>query len=939
MNTIESQFRDAIAAFGITPPDEVIADGTLRRFATNGKRSDDSGWYTLHADGIPAGAFGCWRSGLSQTWQMDIGRQLSAIEGIANAERMVAMRKQRDDDSKARRAGARTRAVELWKAATPAGADHPYLARKGIMAYGIRVHGGTLVVPMRDADGKLHSLQFIDAKGDKLFLAGGKVAGCYYAIGTPAATVCIAEGFATAASIHEATGYAVAAAFNAGNLEAVARAVRRKLPGASIILCADDDYRTEGNPGITKATAAARAVGGLLAVPDFGADRPEGATDFNDLHQHAGAEAVKAAVERALAAARADHHPGDEGPTGADPAGDVESQGVTSEIDVTDVTGVQASIGAPSRVTSGKSDDVTDVTANPIPGPEGRPRFVVLGDWTEADGRKYRPGVWYFGLKHGRKADEPPALTEQWVCSPLHVEAVTFDGQENNFGRLLRFRNTIKRWREWAMPMELLRAAGDDLRGELLAMGLLIDPNAHKLLGQYLQAVTPTRHMHCAVQVGWCGTSFVLPDEVIGPNAADVIFQTGERGHDEHTRGGTLEGWRADLAARAVGNPLLMLAIAASFAGPLLAKCNAEGGGIHLVGDSSTGKTTAIEVACATWGGTNYRRSWRATANGIEGAAALFSDCLLALDEISECDPREIGAIVYALGNGRGKQRASRTGAARSVTRWRCMVLSSGERTLATAMVEGGRMPKAGQAVRLLDVPAARRFGAWDDLHGFADGPALSDALKRAAATHHGHAGRAFLHRLAHEGRDLAELLERIKALPAFAADGAEGQDKRAAARFALVALAGELATEYGLTGWPEGEAINAAAEGFRAWQAMRGRGNDERRQIPERIAEFIERHGDSRFSDADATSDDPIRINRAGWWRDSAGVRVYLFNAAGLREALTGFDFKRALDVLQDAGALPARSGERAKPERIGGRVVRLYAIHVEKLRGDDGP
>src|SRR5690606_12689146 len=204
--------------------------------------------------------------------------------------------------------------------------------------------------------------------------------------------------------------------------------------------------------------------------------------------------------------------------------------------------------------------------------------------------------------------------------------------------------------------MELLRASGEELRGELLAMGVLIDPNAHRLLGQYLQALTPKRRVRCALQVGWCGQSFVLPDEVIGPNAAAVIFQSGERAHDEYTPGGTLAGWQADIAARAVGNPLLALAIAASFAGPLLDRCKAEGGGIHLVGDSSTGKTTAIEAACATWGGPNYRRSSRATANGIEGAAARFTDCLLALDEISECDPREIGAIAYALGNGRGKQ-------------------------------------------------------------------------------------------------------------------------------------------------------------------------------------------------------------------------------------------------------------------------------------------
>jgi putative DNA primase/helicase len=129
----------------------------------------------------------------------------------------------------------------------------------------------------------------------------------------------------------------------------------------------------------------------------------------------------------------------------------------------------------------------------------------------------------------------------------------------------------------------------------------------------------------------------------------------------------------------------------------MLARCNAEGGGVHFVGDSSTGKTTLLEAGCSVWGGPNYRRSWRATANGMEGAAALFNDCLLALDEISECDPREVGAIVYSLGNGRGKQRAGRSGNARGVTRWRCFILSSGERSIATTMLKADTGPRPGK--------------------------------------------------------------------------------------------------------------------------------------------------------------------------------------------------------------------------------------------------
>ena len=495
------------------------------------------------------------------------------------------------------------------------------------------------------------------------------------------------------------------------------------------------------------------------------------------------------------------------------------------------------------------------------------------------------------------------------------------------------------------MPMMMLRGDCSDLRGELLGMGVEIDHHGRYRLAEYLQDKAPKRRIECALQTGWVGTeykAFVLPDTVIGPKAASVAYQSGERGSDEYAVRGTLAGWQAGIAAMAVGNPLLVLGICAAFAGPVLARCGQESGGIHFIGDSSTGKTTIIEAACSVWGSAGFRRSWRTTGNGLEGAAALFNDSLLALDEISECDPRQVGEVVYMLGNGRGKQRASRTGMARAVARWRCSVLSTGERSIATTMAEGGHRVKAGQSVRLLDVPAQRAHGAWDNLHQAGSGTAFSDAIKRAAVTDYGHAGRAFLEKLTreHEG-SFSEALDAIKALPELQAAGDEGQTKRAAARFAVLALAGEVATEYGVTGWPEGEAIKAAAVGFAAWQSLRGagQGNSEGGQITERIVSFIERHGDSRFSDADSDDDQRAAMvrDRAGWWRAGDGGRMYLFNADGLREALKGFDFARALDALQQAGAIeaPGADGKRAKFMRIRGQGMKLYTVRPDRIEG----
>lgn len=294
------QFRDAMARAGLDPPSNIEPDGRLHRFASHGRPNDDAGWYALHGDAIPAGAFGDWRSGISRTWRADIGRTLSREEEAAHRKRLAAIRRAREAEEAQRQADAATLAAVLWRQGTAAPERHPYLAAKGISAHGLRVHDGALMVPVREG-GALRSLQFIDVEGGKRFLAGGRVRGGYFAIGAPDETLCIVEGFATGASVHEATGHAVAVAFNAGNLAAVATALRDRHPDLRLVICADDDAGTAGNPGLAKAREAAAAAGAALAVPDFGVDRPAQATDFNDLARHAGPDAVRAAIQAALA--------------------------------------------------------------------------------------------------------------------------------------------------------------------------------------------------------------------------------------------------------------------------------------------------------------------------------------------------------------------------------------------------------------------------------------------------------------------------------------------------------------------------------------------------------------------------------------------------------------------------------------------------------------
>ena len=288
-----SAFRDAISAAGITPPDTIHDDGKRHRFSSNGRPRDESGWYILHGDDRPAGAFGCWRSQISATWKHDQPRkEFSLEERKAWAERKRQVEQAREAEIAEAAAYAAKQAATEWASAGEGA--HPYLERKQIQLIGARVQKDVLLVPMKHSARELVGLQRIYPDGSKRFIKGTPKAGAYTTLGTTArtGTVVICEGYATGVSIHMATGFCTVVAFDCGNLEAVARKIRAALPEAMIVMAADDDAWTDGNPGRTAATEAARAIGGYVALPLWYGDRPEKHTDFNDLHCDEGLRAV-----------------------------------------------------------------------------------------------------------------------------------------------------------------------------------------------------------------------------------------------------------------------------------------------------------------------------------------------------------------------------------------------------------------------------------------------------------------------------------------------------------------------------------------------------------------------------------------------------------------------------------------------------------------------
>ena len=287
----------AMEMAGVPVPNEIILDGRIHRFPTNGKQGDRAGYYQFwdHGNGFVAGYFGDWRSGVSQKWCSKNAHELSPIQ-----KKKVAEVQQAAETERRRLAEqARRKACKLWeKAREPS--FHPYLKRKGISPLGdIKQLKSLLLIPVMDSNGGIHSLQLISPDGTKRFLAGTQVAGQFFPIGQ-GEPIYIAEGYATGVSIYEAIEGqgTVVVAFFAGNIKPVAKVIREANPSAKIIICADNDAWTAGNPGLTKATEAAKAIGALLAAPSF-RDTSKKPTDFNDLHQLEGLQRVRDCLREA----------------------------------------------------------------------------------------------------------------------------------------------------------------------------------------------------------------------------------------------------------------------------------------------------------------------------------------------------------------------------------------------------------------------------------------------------------------------------------------------------------------------------------------------------------------------------------------------------------------------------------------------------------------
>ena len=550
-------------------------------------------------------------------------------------------------------------------------------------------------------------------------------------------------------------------------------------------------------------------------------------------------------------------------------------------------------------------------------------------------------GVWFHPEASGDKAPDPI-----WVCSPLFIHARTRDRNQDNHGKLLQFFDPDGHMHKWPMPMELLGGDGIEFCKILLSMGLQIAPGRKNriLLVQYIQTTMPPLKARCVTKTGWFDHTYVFPDETIGAEES-VIFQSLNRTTQYYQTSGSLEDWKEQIAKQCVDNSRLSFAISVALAAPLLKIINGENCGFHFRGPSSNGKTTLLKVAASVFGGKELIHTWRATSNGLESIAALHNDSLLCLDEMGQINPKEAGETAYMLANGMGKSRATKDARARETSKWRLLFLSSGEISLAEHMREGGKRIRAGQEVRIIDIPSdTGQYGAFEHLHNFETGAAFSRGLCYASEQFFGSAGRAFLRKIIDQGIPhvegrIRQIMDTFIAKRSYV--GASGQVHRVHHKFAFVAAVGTLATEYGITGWPDEDAFWAAEECFKSWVENRGgTSSQEEKSALAQVRHFFELHGDSRFSQWDVDETLGKTINRAGFKKIvNETTHFYVFQEVFKHDVCSGMNPEYVSKVLiAKEWLMPDSEGKSSRSEKLPGfdSSIRCYRFIGDKIFGD---
>lgn len=540
-------------------------------------------------------------------------------------------------------------------------------------------------------------------------------------------------------------------------------------------------------------------------------------------------------------------------------------------------------------------------------------------------------GVFWVTAKVDKDSGEV-IRNDAWLCSPLEVIGTGRDDKDQYL--IIRWHPAgEKKPTTAAIPLadigeregwRTLKAGGVNVTTKTALRATLAD---------WLQRSGSREIWRVAQATGWQCGAYIMPDgEIIGTPEKPVLFNGRSAAAAGYTVKGTPESWRDSVARLARGNPSMMAGVGAALAAPLIGLAGVDGFGLHFYEQSSAGKTTTGNIASSLYGEPDaLRLTWFGTALGIANEAAAHNDGLMPLDEVGQgADPDSVAKSAYTLFNGVGKLQGAKEGGNRDLKRWRTVALSTGEMDLETFIVSSGRRVKAGQLVRLLNIPLEKA----QQYHDTANGKAHADALKDAYQNNHGAAGRFWIKHLADNQQQAVKAVRdaesRWRSL--IPADYGE-QVHRVAARFAIL----EAALLFGcaVTGWTDQECRDAIQHNFNAWVKEFGTGNKEHQQIIAQTEAFLNAYGLSRFAPLPYDPQNfPIR-DLAGYRQrgkhDLDTIVFYTFPAAFEGEIAQGFNAKHFAKALADAGMLtPPASGRgfQRKSPRINGRQTNVYVL-----------
>lgn len=526
------------------------------------------------------------------------------------------------------------------------------------------------------------------------------------------------------------------------------------------------------------------------------------------------------------------------------------------------------------------------------------------------------------------------------VATAIEVLGRTRSPDNRGWGKQLRWQDGDNVTHTWAMPMRLMSGEGAEVIGILQDRGVSVAGGAGKYVADYLQMCDSDRRLTCVDKTGWYGGQyFVTPLKTFGDNDDSLIYQGTIKASNQKSKG-TLEGWRDSLARLAIDNSRMMFAISSAFAPALLDFApNIGTGGFQFTGNSKDGKTLVLRAGASVWGyHETVKQSWHGTANGIETLASRHNDGWLFLDEQKRATGRDVDRIIYMLSDGNGKARQEKGGDLRATMTWKLMWMSSGELSAAEFIQQGGGHPPAGIEIRQADVPADAGKGhkIHDTIHNYADVNAFNTAIGAGIEENYGVAGEEWLAKLV-EGRE--HLDTRVPAmLDTLASEIVGGacspQTREVLYRCALVAVAGELATEYGLTGWESGDATAAAKRIFTDWLKAFG-GDDssrEQRQIVDAVRSFLNSNM-SRFQNMafEAPREELQRVHNCVGGvipaYDKHSQAVFLVFNSQLKELAKGYSKKQIAGALEQAGMIqpPINDGREYIPAHGQQRVTRI--------------